>query len=149
MEMDLLTLETIKTIFSNVEMDRDDAIVLRDNLNAEVDKQGEMTMRYGFLWAQSGKLKLLAERQVKKVRAQVELEYRSGVRGDIAEKKTEAGIKAMVESDVDVEMAELIEVEAVYWYNVCLNYYNAISQRMDLIRIIHKDISRDATQYAN
>ncbi len=149
MEMEFLTLETIKTIFTNVEMERDDAIVSRTNLNAEVDKQGEFTMRYGFLWAQAGKLKLLAERQVKKVRAQVELEYRSGARGDISEKKTEGTIKALVESDADVDMAELVEIEATYWYNVCLNYHNGISQRMDLIRIIHKDISRDATQYAN
>ena len=90
----------------------------------------------------SGRLKLLAERQVKKVRAQVELEYRSGARGDANEKKTEASVKALVETDPDVDMAEKIEIEAVYWYNFCSNYYNAMSQRMDLIKIIHKDLNQ-------
>lgn len=142
MEMDLLSMETLKTVFSNMAFNQEDGTVVRDNLNAEVDKQGQLTMHYGFIWAQAGKLKLLAERQVKKVRAQVELEYRSGARGDANEKKTEASVKALVETDPDVGMAEKIEIEAVYWYNVCSNYYNAMSQRMDLIKIIHKDMNK-------
>lgn len=142
MEMDLLSMETLKTVFSNMAFNQDDGTVVRDNLNAEVDKQGQLTMHYGFIWAQAGKLKLLAERQVKKVRAQVELEYRSGARGDANEKKTEASVKALVETDPDVDTAEKIEIEAVYWYNVCSNYYNAMSQRMDLIKIIHKDMNK-------
>ena len=142
MEMDLLSMETLKTVFENIAFKQEDGTVVRDNLNAEVDKQGQLTMHYGFIWAQAGKLKLLAERQVKKVRAQVELEYRSGVRGDANEKKTEASVKALVETDPDVDMAEKIEIEAVYWYNVCSNYYNAMSQRMDLIKIIHKDMNQ-------
>lgn len=142
MEMDLLSMETLKTVFSNMAFNQEDGTVVRDNLNAEVDKQGQLTMHYGFIWAQAGKLKLLAERQVKKVRAQVELEYRSGERGDANEKKTEASVKALVETDPDVGMAEKIEIEAVYWYNVCSNYYNAMSQRMDLIKIIHKDMNK-------
>ena len=76
------------------------------------------------------------------MRAQVELEYRSGARGDANEKKTEASVKALVETDPDVDTAEKIEIEAVYWYNVCSNYYNAMSQRMDLIKIIHKDMNK-------
>lgn len=142
MEMDLLSMETLKTVFSNMAFNQEDGTVVRDNLNAEVDKQGQLTMHYGFIWAQAGKLKLLAERQVKKVRAQVELEYRSGARGDANEKKTEASVKALVETDPDVDTAEKIEIEAVYWYNVCSNYYNAMSQRMDLIKIIHKDMNK-------
>lgn len=142
MEMDLLSMETLKTVFGNMAFNQEDGTVVRDNLNAEVDKQGKLTMHYGFIWAQAGKLKLLAERQVKKVRAQVELEYRSGERGDANEKKTEASVKALVETDPDVDMAEKIEIEAVYWYNVCSNYYNAMSQRMDLIKIIHKDMNQ-------
>lgn len=142
MEMDLLSMETLKTVFSNMAFNQEDGTVVRDNLNAEVDKQGQLTMHYGFIWAQAGKLKLLAERQVKKVRAQVELEYRSGARGDANEKKTEASVKALVETDPDVDMVEKIEIEAVYWYNVCSNYYNAMSQRMDLIKIIHKDMNK-------
>ena len=142
MEMDLLSMETLKTVFENMAFNQEDGTVVRDNLNAEVDKQGKLTMHYGFIWAQAGKLKLLAERQVKKVRAQVELEYRSGERGDANEKKTEASVKALVETDPDVDMAEKIEIEAVYWYNVCSNYYNAMSQRMDLIKIIHKDMNQ-------
>lgn len=142
MEMDLLSMETLKTVFENMAFNQEDGTVVRDNLNAEVDKQGQLTMHYGFIWAQAGKLKLLAERQVKKVRAQVELEYRSGERGDANEKKTEASVKALVETDPDVDMAEKIEIEAVYWYNFCSNYYNAMSQRMDLIKIIHKDMNQ-------
>lgn len=142
MEMALLSMETLKTVFSNMAFNQEDGTVVRDNLNAEVDKQGQLTMHYGFIWAQAGKLKLLAERQVKKVRAQVELEYRSGARGDANEKKTEASVKALVETDPDVDMAEKIEIEAVYWYNMCSNYYNAMSQRMDLIKIIHKDMNK-------
>lgn len=142
MEMDLLSMETLKTVFGNMAFNQEDGTVVRDNLNAEVDKQGKLTMHYGFIWAQAGKLKLLAERQVKKVRAQVELEYRSGERGDANEKKTEASVKALVETDPDVDMAEKIEIEAVYWYNFCSNYYNAMSQRMDLIKIIHKDMNQ-------
>jgi len=142
MEMDLLSFDALKTVFSNMAFNQDDGTVVRDNFNAEVDKQGQLTMHYGFIWAQAGKLKLTAERQVKKVRAQVELEYRSGARGDANEKKTEASIKALVETDPDVDMAEKIEIEAVYWYNVCSNYYNAMSQRMDLIKIIHKDMNQ-------
>jgi len=142
MEMELLSLDTLKTVFENVAFNQDDGTINRDNFNAEVDRQGQLTMHYGFIWAQAGKLKLLAERQVKKVRAQVELEYRSGARGDANEKKTEASIKALVETDPDVDMAEKIEIEATYWYNFCNNYYNAMSQRMDLIKIIHKDLNQ-------
>ena len=61
MEMDLLSMETLKTVFSNMVFNQEDGTVVRDNLNAEVDKQGQLTMHYGFIWAQAGKLKLLAE----------------------------------------------------------------------------------------
>lgn len=149
MEMDILTLDTIKTVFSNAEMDKDEAVVDRNQFNHEVDVQGERLMRYGFLYAQSGKMKMAADRQVKKVRAIVEMDYRAGIRGNPNEKKTEAGIKALVEADPDVDLAEKIEIEAVYWYNICSNYYNAMGQRMDLIRIIHKDISKETPQYSN
>ena len=142
MEMELLTMDTLKTVFGSMKFNQEDGTVIRDNLNAEVDKQGQLTMHYGFIWSQAGKFKLLAERQVKKVRAQVELEYRAGMRGNPNEKKTEAAIKALVDTDDDVDMAEKVEIEAVYWYNFCSNYYNAMSQRMDLIKIIHKDMNQ-------
>ena len=55
----------------------------------------------------------------------------------------------MVETDEDVVMAEKILIEATYWYNIATNYDKAISQRMDLIRIISKDMNKDTTQYSN
>lgn len=149
MEMELLSLETIKTVFSQIQFNKDDGVVVRSNFNLEVDRQGGLTIEYGYIWAQAGKMKLKAERQVKMVRAQVELEYRSGERGNPNEKKTEASIKALVETDADVVMAEKILIEATYWYNIATNYDKAISQRMDLIRIISKDMNKDTTQYSN
>ena len=35
MEMDILTLDTIKTVFSNAEMDKDEAVVDRNQFNHE------------------------------------------------------------------------------------------------------------------
>ncbi len=140
-----LTAEKIKTIFENLPFDADDATVTTD-LVFERSRQGELTMRYGHIWAQAGRMRQKVERQLKRVRAKVELEFRTGER-EIEIKITEGAIKAMVEIAEEVEAAEEALAEATYWYNVCANYDKAIMQRMDLIRYLHQEQNRNVQQY--
>ncbi len=137
--------EAIRALFNSLPLDPGDATVTSD-LASERSRQGELTMRYGHIWAQAGRMRQKAERQVKRVRAQVELEYRQGTRQPPV-KITEASIKAMVDSAQDVEDAEEAYAEATYWYNISANYDRAISQRMDLIRYLQQEQYRNVQQF--
>lgn len=132
-----MTTDAIRTLFKSILLNPDDATVTAD-LSYERSRQGELTMRYGHVWAKAGRMRQQAERQVKRVRAQVELEYRSGKR-EPPVKITEASIKAMVDSADEVEDAEEAYAEATYWYNISANYDRAISQRMELIRYMQQE----------
>lgn len=141
--MEWITLDKFKMITSALEFNRDDASVRASLLSDELERHGALAAYYYDLYSRLGKYKLKAERQVKEMRAKVELEYRTGQRtnSNIA-KMTEGTIKSLVETDTDVVAEEDLLIEVVSWYNRAANFATAMTQRIDLMRMLVRERER-------
>lgn len=141
--MEWVTLEKFKNITSGLAFNSDDAVVKLGNLVEELEKHGALAYYYYDLYSRLGKFKLKVERQVKETRMRVELEYRSGIRVNKSIPKiTEGAIKALVETDADVIAEEDLLIEVISWYNRAANFATAMTQRIDLLRMLQKEKER-------
>lgn len=141
--MDWITAEKFKLITSGLNFNTDDAVVNGANLEEELTRHGAIAAYYYDLYSRLGKYKLKVDRQVKEVRMQVELDYRTGKRAaEGMPKITESAVKALVETDKDVRAEEDLLIEVISWYNRAANFATAMTQRIDLMRMLQKEKER-------
>ena len=138
-----ITAENFKRITDVLVFKPNDTSVKAMRLQEELERQGELSSYYNDCYARLGKYKLRMERQVKQVRAQTELDFRTNrkkVEG--IERMTDATVKACVETDPEVCAAEDLLVEITWWYNQASNYSLAMSQRLDIMRMLQREKDR-------
>lgn len=138
-----MTKEQLKQITDALTFDPKDTSITAGDLSGELERHGLLSAQYNDWYARLGKAKLQTELNIKRLKAETELAYRSGVRVPSVEGKlTEATIKALVDADkVIIEQEDLL-VEIIYWYNKAANYSVAMTQRLDIIRMLQKERER-------
>lgn len=147
----MISKEKLKVIYDSLTLNKDDTLIHMVDLNTDSVNSARIFLHYADLLATLGRYRNEAERQVKRIRAKAEIEYRRGVRKIEGELKiTDSTAKALVEADTEVGEAEDTLTYAYFVFNKVNNFVEALRQKHEQLKVLQykeKTISKVPIQF--